>query len=381
MKKVELDFGTPINEMEEITAPSTEEVVEEETKEEDSNDENNKETEEETQEESESDTEEETSVKDIEENTEESIETEEIAPEENIEAPVEDDKRNDYRIESIVPFSMTVTDNPHNPNTKIASLFYIAKSKSGIIFTLYTSYLLEDEYEVEQVKHNYPFHVENNFSSFRVAQNMIINSYDIFVTDFNFTYNKDIDNYKFSIKALRQDKDGVHETVQFNMISDVFAAIKYIDSYAYDTVINNHELSLASLTALDDIPNAYPTEIVVVEKIDRIVAMAQIKDSTTCGIEYIVKTEDGDKYTLLSVFNLGQRFHKKKFKGMTTDKLNNAYLREADQYLQMFSDFCKFDNIDKEYLIIKARNKDSVTRMFMMDTTIRTELQSMIGEY
>lgn len=369
MKKVELDFGTPINEMEEITTSSTEEVVEEETKEEDSNNEDNKETEENTEEESESNNEKEASAEEVEESTEESVKTE------------ENDKRDDYRIESIVPFSMTVTDNPYNPDTKIASLFYIAKSKSGIIFTLYTSYLLEDEYEIEQVKHNYPFHVENNFASFRVAQNMIVNSYDIFVTDFNFTYNKDIENYKFSIKAIRQDKDGVHETVQFNMISDVFASIKYIDSYAYDVSINNHELSLASLTALDDIPNVYPTEIVVVEKIDRIVAMAQIKDSTTCGVEYIIKTEDGDKYTLLSVFNLGQKFHKKKFKGMNTDKLNNTYLREADQYLQMFSDFCKFDNIDKEYLIVKARNKDNTTRMFMMDTTIRTELQSMIGEY
>lgn len=340
MKKVELDFGIPINEKE-IAIASTEETKEEET-----------------------------SVENTEENIEDKIETSE-----------EVDKRNDYRIEIIVPFSMSVTNNPQNPDTKIASLFYIAKSKSGITFALYTSYLLEDEYEVEQVKHNYPFHVDNNFASFRVAQNIIINSYDIFVTDFKFTYNENIKDYKFSIKALRQDKDGVHETVQFNMISDIFASIKYIDSYAYDTAINNHELSLASITATDDVPNTNPTKMVVVEKIDRIVAMAQIKDSTTCGVEYIVKTEDNEKYTILSVFNLGEKFHKKKFKGMTVDKINGTYLREADQYMQMFSDFCKFENIDKEYLIVKARNKDNSTRMFMMDTTVRTELQSLIGEY
>lgn len=367
MKKVELDFGTPINEKE-ITIASTEEMVEE-TKEEDSSDEDSEEEKE--TEESESNNEEETQIENNEEVTEDQIETAEDI----------ENKRNDYRIENIVPFSMSVTDNPQNPDTKIASLFYIAKSKSGITFALYTSYLLEDEYEVEQIKHNYPFHVDNNFASFRVAQNMIINSYDIFVTDFKFTYNEDIKDYKFSIKALRQDKDGVHETVQFNMISDVFASIKYIDSYAYDIAINNHELSLASITATDDVPNTNPTRMVVVEKIDRIVAMAQIKDSTTCGVEYIAKTEDDEKYTILSVFNLGEKFHKKKFKGMTVDKINNTYLREADQYMQMFSDFCKFENIDKEYLIVKGRNKDNSTRMFMMDTTVRTELQSLIGEY
>lgn len=339
MKKIDLDFNTPINENGEI-------------------------------------------IEDINENTEETEnKTEESESSNKEETQVEENKKDDYRIESIVPFSMTVTDNPHNPGSKISSLFYIAKSKSGITFALYTSYLLENDYEEEQIRYNYPFHVDNNFTSFRVVQNMIINSYDIFVTDFKFTYNKDIKDYKFSIKALRQDKEGVHETVQFNMISDVFASIKYIDSYAYDISINNHELSLASITANDDVPNTDPTKIVVVDKIDRIVAMSQIRKSTTYGIEYIVKTEDDEKYTLLSVFNLGHKFNKKKFKGMSIDKLNNTYLKEADQYLQMFSDFCKFENIDKEYLIIKARNKDNTTRMFMMDTTIRTELQSLIGEY
>lgn len=357
MKKLTLDFSTPINENDELTAVETKEEVIEESKEV-----------EEEVEKSENETEESA------EDSPEEVETEEISENEP------EEKRNDYRIEQIVPFSMSVTDNPQNPETKIASLFFIAKSKSGIIYSLYTSYLLENEYEVDQIK-NLPFHVENNFSSFRIASNMVINSYDVFATDFNFTYNKDIEDYKFNIKAIRQDNEGLHETVQLNMISDVFNSLKYIDTYVFDNSLNNYELSVASLSATDDVPDTKPTELINVSKINRIVAMAQLKNSTTCAVEYIVEDDNNNKYTVLSSFNLGVKFNKRKFKGMTVEKINNNYLIESDQYLQLYSTYCRFNNIDKEYLISRARNKDNKTIMFMLDTTIRTELESMIGEY
>jgi abortive infection bacteriophage resistance protein len=66
---------------------------------------------------------------------------------------------------------------------------------------------------------------------------------------------------------------------------------------------------------------------------------------------------------------------------MTIDKINSVYLNESDQYLQVFSEFCRFDNIDKEYLIIKGKNKDNIDKLFIIDATSRIELESMIGEY
>ena len=354
MKKLNLDFGKPINENQEL-------VISENTSEE---------TPEETSEEEPADIEEPTS--------EEAIENDEPEEEESKEIKYNKD---DFRISTIVPFSMSVTDYPDDPKQKMASLFYIVRSKSGAIITLYTAYLLENEEEVEQIKHNYPFHVENNFASFRIASNLIINSYYIFATDFNFKYDESIENYKFSIKAIRQDADGMHETVEFTMISDVFASIKYIDSYAYELTRNDYELSIASLAAVDDVPNTNPSAMRVVNKIDRIVAMAQISNSTTYAIEYILNTDDDKQYTMLSTFNLGEKFNKKKFKGMTVDKLQHTYLLEADQYIQLFADYCRFTNIDKEYLILKGRNKDNNNILFMFDSTIRAELESMIGDY
>ena len=292
------------------------------------------------------------------------------------------DRSDDYIIDTIVPFSMNILDNPNNPDTKIASLFFIAKSKSDYTFSIYTSHLLENDDEVESIKNIYPFHIDNNFSSFRIASNMIINSYKVYSTDFNFEYNKDAEFYKFSIKAIRQDSKGLHETVQFNMISDVFAGLKYIDTYAYDLTLNNYELSIASLSAKDSTPDIVPTEMINANKLDRVVAMAPIgKDSTTYGIEFVALDDNDNKYTILSTFNLGQKFNKKKYKGMDINKIQNNYLKEEDQYLQLFATYCRFNNIDKEFLIIKAKNKDGKHILLMLDSTVRIELQTLIGEY
>ena len=118
----------------------------------------------------------------------------------------------------------------------------------------------------------------------------------------------------------------------------------------------------------------------MVEKIDSITAVVQIKKSTTYAIEFIVVNGE-NKYTILSTFDLGKKFNRKKSKGITIDKLNNTFLKDSDQYLQIFSEFCKFNNINKEYLIIKAKNKDNINNIFMIDEDIKTEFEKMIFEY
>lgn len=281
----------------------------------------------------------------------------------------------EYIIDSIVPFSMTTQEQDDNT---VASLFFIAQLNDGSNCIIYSNYLLEEMEEELFIENAIPFHIENNFSSFRLAANMIITSYDAYVS--NFIFNANISNKEdkhiFSINAVKVSGEE-KSSVIFKMTSDVFAGLKYIDNYIFDSVTNNYELSTAAITARE---GKEITDVVIVDKIDRVVAMAPIKDSSTCVIEFVVVSGE-DKYTLLSTFDFGVNFKKRKFKGMTIDKINSVYLDESDQYLQMFSEFCRFDNIDKEYLVIKAKNKDNTNKLFFIDATSRIELESMIGDY
>lgn len=286
----------------------------------------------------------------------------------------------DYILATVTPFSMNTITLPSYPDQPIANLFFIAQTKSSKNIILYTSYLIENELELEELS-NIPFYVDSNFASFRICADIVENAFPAYITDFNFSYFVENingkDNHKFSFRAKRMDGSKLQEVAVFTMTSDIYCGIKYIDNYIFDTDINNYELSKASITARE-IEN--PSEVITVDKIDRIVAMAQLKNTLTCAIEFVVTSKD-NKYTLLSTFNFGKKFHKKKFKGMTVDKINSVYLNESDQYLQIFSEFCRFENIDKEYLVIKAKNKDGIDKIFLIDGTIRIEFETMIGEY
>jgi len=289
----------------------------------------------------------------------------------------EEDNSDDYILSTVTPFSLNFINIPSYPDQLIANLFFIAQTKSAKNIILYTSYLLESEIEYEIIK-DLPFSVEANFAGFRICSDIVENSFPAYVTDFDFTYDKDIeDNYKFSFRSKRMDKEGSQEIVTYKMVSDVYCGIKYIDNYIFECEVNNYELSKAAITARE---TDNPSEMIIVDRIERIVAMAQMKDSKTCAIEFLV-TDGENKYTLLSTFNFGRKFHKKKFKGMTVDKINSVYLNEADQYLQIFSEFCRFANIDKEYLVIKAKNKDGIDKIFLIDGTNRIEFETMIEEY
>lgn len=288
---------------------------------------------------------------------------------------IESEIKHNYIIDSIVPFSMVVNEK------NIVSLFFIAQLSTGENCIIYSNYEIEYEDEYYFIIQDMPFEVEHNFSSFRIASTMVINSYDAYVSDLNFTFDKDKlankeDNHMFSINAIKVNGEE-KEYVKFSMVSDVFAGLKYIDNYLFDIVVNNYELSTASITARE---GELVSDVIAVDKIDRIVAMSQIRNSATCAVEFVVVSGE-DKYTILSTFNFGTKFKKRKFKGMTIDKMNSVYLDESDQYLQVFSEFCRFDNIDKEYLIIKGKNKDNINKLFIIDATSRIELESMIGDY
>ena len=309
----------------------------------------------------------------------ESVSTDSPESLDNTEKGSEEYDENDYIISSATPFSMIVLKNEAEQD--IATLFFIVESLSGKKYILYTSYLAEDEFELEFFD-NIPFNVSNNFSSFRLCSNIITSSFPLFITDFEFTYDKKSDSkYNFSIKAKSVTNESVSsDIVEFKMVSDVFNCIKYIDNYVLEQDINNYELTKASIFAREKIN---PSEIIMVDRIDRVIALTQqtkIKKSETYILEFVVVAGE-EKYTILSTFNFGVKFNKRKFKGMTAEKISDTFLRESDQYLQIFSEFCRFSNIDKDYLIIRGSNKDSDSKLFFIDSSSKLELETLISEY
>lgn len=278
------------------------------------------------------------------------------------------------KLEIVVPLSAYIENINDN---LVAYITFLAKTEDKLI-SISTSYQLENVNEVPVVE-SLPFNIQKNFPSNKIVSDLVSSYVENYVTDFVFNYYNDKeDRYKFDFKAKKLTENGLDKTVIFDVTSDVFNSIKYIDSYLFDGVVNNYELAVASTSGRSP---EIPTSVIDIDRIDRVVAMSQIKDSDTTAIEYVMVDKDDNKYVMLSTFNLGVKFNRKKFKGMTIDKLQNNYLQESDQYLQLFNEFCRFGNIDKEYLIIKGRNKDEETKMFLLDSTVRTELQSMIGDY
>ena len=306
------------------------------------------------------------------------LENNEEVVEEATEEKSFDYNTDDFVLATVTPFSM-------NKNKAVditfMNFYFLAQSITNKTYILRTSYLIENELE-DALMEDIPFNVDNNFSSFRICADIVNNNFPQFITDFKFNINEISNNegetqYRFSITA-RELNNGVPGTVvTFELNSDIFCSLKYIDNYIFEGEVNNYELSKASISAriVDNL-----SEIIMIDNIDRIVAIAPMKNTTTYAIEFVVTSKD-EKYTILSTFNFGTKFPRKKFKGMTIDKINNTFLSDSDQYLQIFSEFCHFENTDKEYLIIKGKNKDNINKIFFMDSTNRLELETIIGEY
>ena len=287
----------------------------------------------------------------------------------------------DLILKHVVPLSFSFVSDD------IGSFAVICLSESDELFTICTNYQFEEEIEKSVMK-ELPFYDDNKFPNHKIVDGMIINKIPSFLTDFKFTYHKEEEIYKFTLKARELTKEGAGREVEFKCTSDIYCSLKFFDQYIFNCIINNHDITAATISgfAKED-----PSEVFIVDRVDRIVAMAPmeiegVKHSTNIALEFVVakmnfKTESFVKSTILATFDIGQEFKKKKFKGMTVDKLNDTFFAEDDQYLQMYNTFDRLENIDKEYLIIRATNKDQNSKIFFIDSTIRTELETMIGEF
>ena len=159
-----------------------------------------------------------------------------------------------------------------------------------------------------------------------------------------------------------------------------------------DLIVNNHDISLASVSAGKlDRTEENKTELFVVDRLDSIVAMAPIPTKKRFeqpeyfavafkGTRYLSKDET-ESATVMSVFNINKKFKKSKFKGNTFEKLQDTYMKDFDRYTGSLIFMNRFRDYDKEFMCIKSKNKDGLTKIFLLDSDIREQLEKMINEY
>lgn len=257
----------------------------------------------------------------------------------------------------------------------IITVSWLCKAKDGKMFSLCTNYLADNDEELETLN-DLPFHDCNTYISHRSVVNMIMSEHETFVTDMHFS--KAENDEFFTIRAMSIGDE--REEVIFRVPGSIFASFVYIDNYIGDEITNNYELNLAIVSAIE--PGEENAEVLFVDKIDSILALAPTdRRSTTVATVFKVIANGNQVYTILSSFNTGVKFKRDKYKGNSVEKIENTYFVDFDQYISSFMSTANIRNLDKEYMIIKAINKNNTTKLFFIDTTNKQILENMINEF
>ena len=305
------------------------------------------------------------------------------------------DDEDDTVINSASIINLAITEKMLDNKSRkvVATLHWLCKSITDKLFVLTTSYLVEDA-EEHEILLEIPFAENNKFVGARVSDNMMMSAIPNFITDMEFMIDgSKVDAKKdLYINAVRITNKGPKYCTRFKVSNELFASLKFADNYIMDLIVNNHDISLASVSAGKlDRTEENTTELFVVDRLDSIVAMAPIPTKKRFeqpeyfavafkGTRYLSKDET-ESATVMSVFNIDKKFKKSKFKGNTFEKLQDTYMKDFDRYTGSLIFMNRFRDYDKEFMCIKSKNKDGLTKIFMLDSDIREQLEKMINEY
>lgn len=285
----------------------------------------------------------------------------------------------DFTIKSATIISVNIAE----ANDRfVATLSLLCKSNTDKLFILSSNYLLESEDEIELIEH-LPFYNRNYFTSIQMAENMLLCYMNSFVTDFVFgptngTADEDknlILSSEFTTNAVSVSVDGTGTNVKFKMSTEMFASLAFFDNYILESYINNYELSLALIGARindHDIKSCFvPCNDIT------LLNMAKGKN-TSIVIEFATHI-DKEEFVLLTSFNIGMKFKAPKFKKCTVDKLEKSFLKSSNEYLSVFMFYITIK--DNNFLVIKAKNKDSDYKLFLISDTTSEVIKNKIIDY
>lgn len=274
-----------------------------------------------------------------------------------------------------------------NNVVNIANLIFICKDTNDDLFILTKNYIINTKEENDMIE-ALPFYIDNKFENYKASINILINSLDLYSSEFdieadkNFNQSDDIAKFTINAKDMSNNID-----VKISMDSNRMCCIKFIDSYVFSGINNEHDLALASVLSLEDINE----DIFIVDKIESIVSMAPTVDKQKKNIKSIgvvlklfnfISVDKKEVAYLLVPFNIKTGYSIKKFKGKNITDMIDSYFVDSDQYMsRLIIDNIRISGINKEYMIVKACSKDNKYRIFLFDIAIREELIKMIDEY
>ena len=290
---------------------------------------------------------------------------------------------------SILDFStLAYIGNDKYFGKEAAVIYYLAEminSKGeNFLGILSVNYILSGDEDIAKLQ-KLPFFNPNKYFSDSFSTHMIVDKLPKYVCDNEFEI-ENINDPKTTISMEGFDisnMDSKSDIVRIEMSIDVFSTIKFIDEYIQEDVINNHDLliSLSSTTK--------ESKLFVVDEIPWLLGLSRInRKSTSVAVAFRAHTSRNSLTTeyidnsisILMPIDLKIKFRRRKFK----DKLNTVldkFLEDDDQYLNSFIFYARFKNIDKEYLCIKAFNKNEESKLILLDSAATKRLKKLIMDY
>ena len=296
------------------------------------------------------------------------------------------DQANQITIVNVSPYSIDIIPQD-NKYMVVLAVFALDDQENLHIIT--RSYFAESKEDIDRIK-EIPFYSSEKFNSFKTTQNIVSKGCRMFETNYEF-FSTDDEN-KFYIEALEVKKN--NEKVSLYMDTNIMSCLAFLDLYIFKTVTSLHSLSKVCIAGINmenesDIETYYP------DSVESLVAMAPVnldkklfsKSETTQVVvqfKYIkfLNSEEKDTCSLLTPFDIGVSFQKNKFKNHTVAEIQKEYLVDSDQYMSEFivgTVHIKGD--DKDYLLIRAKNKDNKRRLFMLSNDIQTSMINKITDY
>ena len=289
-----------------------------------------------------------------------------------------------YHISQVTPMTIMTSKSPDNKD--IAAVVFLCRDAlQRYTFTLTINYYIENDEQKKQIENN-PIHDNNNFLSKRLASNIVMNTVDGYITDMKFFYNKEgYPSNKFCLFAVSNDEKKNNEIYRFDMSADIFSAIAFIDDYVATDSHNIHDLQIATVAGYKESDKLVTVNFV--DNVDSIVSLAPAatKDSEDIALVFkVIEFTDANTknvYKILTTFNFGKKYPKKKYRGATLATLEEAYGKDVDQYLSNYMIDCHLANIDKNYLIIKAKNKNGLCKLFFLDDDAISRIEELVEMY
>lgn len=312
----------------------------------------------------------------------------------------------DIFIKTITPYKITFSK---KDNRDIAIIIYLCRDDYDNLFIIDRNIVIKNEDHMSNLE-CIPFAEckECDFINDKICTQLMMGHLDNYICDMKFSISKE--DIKNSDPVMRTTLTNVktREVKEAAISADTFTALKFIDTYIEENIINEHDLALAVVAGSKDNQNKM-VEFFIVDSIEKIVAMApamvelkekksiwqKIKDfitgaeevehSTSVGMVIKVGRYNGQEkeiVQLLTPFDIGVEFDEDKFKGNTISSIEENYYGDADQYVTTLTiNSVEIGDIDKTFMMIRAKAKTGAIKLFMLDYSIQKELQDMINEY